>query len=162
MMPSLVLNTQQIVQITKVLDELQSKTRASYAFLADISGQLIQVRGRISSTDMAALAALIAGNIAATSEIARRIGEPSKFRVLLHEGDSNNIYLSQVGDSFLLAAVFASDIQIGLVRLFGKRAADELTTLTSDYESAMHDAPSVVEAGFGALLDQELDRQLPV
>lgn len=161
MMPSLVLNAQQIERITKVLDELQSKTRANYAFLADISGQLIQVRGRISSTDMVALAALIAGNIAATSEIARRIGEPSKFRVLLHEGDSNNIYLSQVGDSFLLAVVFASNIQIGLVRLFGKRAADELTALISDYESAMHDTPFAVEAGFGALLDQELDRWLP-
>jgi predicted regulator of Ras-like GTPase activity (Roadblock/LC7/MglB family) len=161
MLPSLILNAQQIERITKVLDELQIKTRANYAFLADVSGQLIQVRGRIGSTDMVALAALVAGDLAATNEIARRIGEPSKFRVLLHEGDSNNIYLSQVGDSFLLAVVFASDIQIGLVRLFGKRAVDELTGLRSEFESAIDDSPAIVEADFGALIDQELDRWLP-
>lgn len=161
MVPSLVLNAQQIDRITKALDEVQSKTRANYALFADISGQLIQMRGRIGSTDMVALAALIAGNIAATSEIARRIGEPSKFRVLLLEGDSNNIYLAQVGDRFLLAVAFTSDIQIGLVRLFGKRAADELTELTSDYESAISDAPAVGEADLDAWLDQEVDRWLP-
>ena len=161
MAPSLIMSTQQIEQIANALEDLQSKTRANYAFLVDVSGQLIQARGRTGSTDMGALAALIAGNIAATREIARRISEPTMFRVLLHEGAEQSVYVSHVGDRFMLVVVFAANIQIGLVRLLGKRAADELTTLTSKYESATGDVPSVLESELGAFLDHELDRWLP-
>lgn len=158
---SFILPEKQVLQIQKILDELQGKTKATYVFLADISGQLIQARGRVGSTDIVALAALTASNMAATTEMARRIGEKAGFRLLFHEGEHENIYLSHVGTSFMLAVVFSSDVQIGLVRLFSKRAVDELAALSREYEETVASVPSFMEADFGAALDEELDRLMP-
>lgn len=157
----LVLPEKQVQQIQRILDELQGKCKSTYVFLADISGQLIQVRGRVGSTDIVTLAALTASNMAATTEMAKRVGEANGFRLLFHEGEHENIYLSHVGSSFMLAVVFSSDVQIGLVRLFSKRAVDELAALSAEYESAVSSAPSIMDADFGTALDQELDRLLP-
>ncbi len=158
---SLVLPARQVDQIEKILDELQAKTNSTYVFLADISGQLISARGRTGSTNIVALAALTASNMAATAEMARQIGEHKQFRLLFHEGERENIYLSYVGESFLLAVVFNVGVQIGLVRLFSKRAVDALTELAAEFEAAMRSAPSMMEAGFGTALNDELNRLMP-
>lgn len=157
----IILPAQHVEQIENILDELRAKTRASYVFLADISGQLINARGVTKSTDLAALAALTASNMAATAEMARRIGEQEQFRLMFHEGAGNNIYLSQVGRSFLLAVVFATEVQIGLVRLFSKRAVEELEKLAAAYENVVEQTPAMMEAGFGSALDDALDALLP-
>ncbi len=157
---SIVLPEQLVERIEKVLDELQSKTGATYVFLADVSGQLIHARGRTGSTDIVALAALTASNMAATSAMARMIGEPERFRLLFHEGQRENIYLSHVGDSFVLAVVFDTKVQIGLVRIFSKYAVEELTILASAFESAQTPSP-LAEMDFGQALDDELGRLLP-
>lgn len=151
----------QVERIEQVLDELRTKTRASYVFLADISGQLIQARGITGTTDLTTLAALTASNMAATAEMARQIGENQPFRLMFHEGSRRNIYLSQVGESFLLAVVFDAEVQIGLVRLFSKRATEELLALADEYEKIVRQTPSMMEAGFDVALDQALDTLLP-
>ncbi|MCX7840807.1 MAG: roadblock/LC7 domain-containing protein [Anaerolineae bacterium] len=151
----------QVERIEQILDELRSKTRASYVFLADISGQLIQARGITGATDLTTLAALTASNMAATAEMARQIGENQPFRLMFHEGSRRNIYLSQVGTSFLLAVVFDAEVQIGLVRLFSKRATEELLALADEYEAIVRQTPSMMEAGFDVALDQALDSLLP-
>jgi predicted regulator of Ras-like GTPase activity (Roadblock/LC7/MglB family) len=156
-----ILPEQHVERIEGILDELRAKTRASYVFLADISGQLINARGVTKSTDITALAALTASNMAATAEMARRIGEQEQFRLMFHEGASNNIYLSQVGRSFLLAVVFATEVQIGLVRLFSKRAVEELEKLAAEYENVVEQTPAMMESGFGSALDDALDALLP-
>jgi predicted regulator of Ras-like GTPase activity (Roadblock/LC7/MglB family) len=138
-------------RIEKVLDELQTKTGSTYVFLADISGQMIHAQGRTGSTDVIALAALTASNMAATSAMARMIGEPERFRLLFHEGQRENIYLSHVGDSFVLAVVFDAKVQIGLVRLFSKRAVEELTNIANEFESAQ-DSSSLSDMDFGQAL----------
>lgn len=158
---ALFLPEKQVERIQRILDELLSKTKATYVFLADISGQLIKVRGRAGATDVVALAALTASNMAATTEMARRIGESAGFRLLFHEGEHENIYLSHVGSSFMLAVVFSSEVQIGLIRLFSKRAVDDLAALASEYENTVSNLPSLMESEFGNALDEELDRLLP-
>ncbi len=153
----IVLPAEQVDQIEKILDELRGKTRSAFVFLADISGQLISVRGRLGDSDTVALAALTASNMAATAEMARRMGEKNQFRLMFHEGETRNIYLSQVGSSFLLAVIFEVQVQIGLVRLFSKRAVDELEKLTAQYENVVTNTPSMMEAGFDSAFDDALD-----
>ena len=150
-----------VEQIEAILDELRAQTRATYVFLADISGQLINTRGTTGSTDVVALAALTASNMAAMAEIARKIGEQRPFHLMFHEGEKNNIYLSQVGDSFLLAVVFAAEIQIGLVRLCSKRATEKLQALAQEYENVVSQTPAMMESGFSSALDDALDALLP-
>lgn len=154
---SIVIPAEQMDQIEKILDELRSKTRSAFVFLADISGQLITLRGRAGDADASALAALTASNMAATAEIARRLGEKSQFRLMFHEGEQRNIYLAQVGASFLLVVIFEVQVQIGLVRLFSKRAVDELDKLAARYEDLVSQTPSMMEAGFDTAFDDALD-----
>ncbi len=158
---SFILPGAQAEQIQSTLDELLMRVRATFVFVADISGQLIMARGRAGSTNIAELAALTASNMAATTEIAHRIGESQGFRLVFHEGERENIYLSHVGVSFLLAVVFSSQVQIGLVRLYTKRAVDALSALIAEYENAVNSVPSVMEADFTAALEQELDHLKP-
>ncbi len=158
---SFILPGAQAEQIQSTLDELLMRVRATFVFVADISGQLIMARGRAGSTNIAELAALTASNMAATTEIAHRIGEAKGFRLVFHEGEREDIYLSHVGVSFLLAVVFSSQVQIGLVRLYTKRAVDALSALITDYEDAVSSVPSVMEADFTAALEQELDHLKP-
>ena len=157
MAQAIVLPEEQVDQIEKILDELRAKTRSAFVFLADISGQLINARGRVNESDIVALAALTASNMAATAEMARRMGEKGQFRLMFHEGDSRNIYLSQVGKSFLLAVIFDVEVQIGLVRLFSKRAVEELEKLSARYEDLVTNTPSMMESGFDAAFDSALD-----
>jgi predicted regulator of Ras-like GTPase activity (Roadblock/LC7/MglB family) len=149
-------------RIEQILDELCANTRSTYVFLSDISGQLIDARGSTKSSDIVSLAALMAGNMAATAEMAMRIGERRPFHMMFHEGEKSNIYLSQIGDSFLLAVVFAAEIQIGLVRMFSKRAVAELQTLAKEYENVVRQTPSMMESGFGKAIDEALDALLPL
>lgn len=158
---SFILRGTQADQIQSILDELLMRVRATYVFVADISGQLIMARGRAGSTNIAELAALTASNMAATTEIAHRIGESKGFRLLFHEGEHENIHLSHVGGSFMLAVVFNSEVQIGLVRLFSKRAVDALSSLIGAYEDVVNGTPSVMEGDFGTALEEELDHLMP-
>lgn len=153
----IVLPASQMDRIEKIMDELRAKTRATFVFLADISGQLINVRGTLGSADPVALAALTASNMAATAEMARRMGEQKQFRLMFHEGESQNIYLSQVGTSFLLAVVFQIEVQIGLVRLFSKRAVEELEKMAVEYEQVVSQTESMMEAGFSTALESAID-----
>lgn len=153
----IILPETQVERIEKIMDELRVKTRATFVFLADISGQLISARGSLGSSDPVALAALTASNMAATAEMARRMSEQTQFRLMFHEGERRNIYLSQVGKSFLLAVVFEVEVQIGLVRLFSKRAVEELEKLTAEYENIISKTESMMEAGFSSALDSAID-----
>ena len=76
-----ILTAQQFDQITKVLTELAAKTKASTILLADISGQLITQRGNTEDINTAILSALAASDFAATSEMAKLVGEDAKFKL---------------------------------------------------------------------------------
>lgn len=158
----IILPEAQAERIENILDELRAKTRATYVFLADISGQLIDARGSTGSTDIIALAALTASNMAAMAEMARKIGEKEQFHLMFHEGQKRNIYLSQAGKSFLLAVVFEVTVQIGLVRLFSKRAVEELQALAAEYEDVVSQTPAMMESGFSSALDAAIDALMPL
>jgi hypothetical protein len=78
-------------RIERILDELCANTRSTYVFLSDISGQLIDARGSTKSADIVSLAALTAGNMAATAEMAMRIGERRPFHMMFHESEKSKI-----------------------------------------------------------------------
>lgn len=132
-MQGLVLDTRLIDQFDGVVDQLLSKIQGCSILLADISGRLISVRNTNHHFNPTNLAALTAGNMAATSEIAKQIGEQQPFQLVFHEGKERNIYLSDISGCFLLVVVFDQSIQIGAVRLFTRQAVKELLKLTDEF-----------------------------
>ncbi len=146
------------VRMDDCLERLLDRSRAVCVLLADISGQLIVQRGKDSRLDTAALAAVTASNMAATEEMARQIGEPAPFSYLFHEGTKRSIYISAVGETFLLVIIFDEMSQVGLVRIFARLAVNELLGVTAELEPWLEKASSAVDRDFGGALADQLDK----
>jgi len=146
------------IRMDDCLERLLDRSRAVCVLLADISGQLIVQRGKDARLDTSALAAVTASNMAATEEMARQIGEPAPFSYLFHEGTRRSIYVSAVGETFLLVIIFDEMSQVGLVRIFARLAVSELLGVTAELEPWLEKAASVVDREFGGALADQLDK----
>jgi predicted regulator of Ras-like GTPase activity (Roadblock/LC7/MglB family) len=153
----LMISPQLADEIEHILAELQRKTGATCVLLADVSGQLIGRQGTADFLDTTIFAALAAGDMAATAEMAMMVGEDRPFKMHLHEGKDFNVYLCAVENSFLLAVIFRTTVQIGLVRLFSTRAVRALLPLVEQFEALQEQPAEIVSADFGAMLAGELE-----
>ncbi len=158
MTAGVVLPTQQLDEVEQHLSYLYDKTGATCVLLIDISGQLISYKGSAESVDLASLAALVAGDMAAVTEIARLVGERDQFKLLFHEGEKHNVLVSTVGGSFLLAVIFKTSVRIGLVRLFTRETATRLLAVAERFEASRGLVAQVVDADFTTSLAGELER----
>jgi len=152
----IILNAKQFDEITRILSELAIKTKASTILLADISGQLITQRGNTDDINTAILSALAASDFAATSEMAKLVGEDAKFKLLFHEGEKRNVYLSNVGDNFFLVVVFDVSVTLGLVRIYTKKAIQNLIGVFDTSESD-EDTKKIIDQDFTSMLGDMLD-----
>lgn len=122
----LILYEEEITQIDALLNKMLKGAEAKCALLVDKDGHLITRQGFTHSLDTTALAALLAGSFASTKEIARLVGEP-EFSVLFHQGKKDHIHMSIVGERSILVVIFDDRTTIGMVRLYAKETATELT-----------------------------------
>ncbi len=152
----IILTAKQFDEITKVLTELAAKTKASTILLADISGQLITQRGNTEDINTAILSALAASDFAATAEMAKLVGEDAKFKLLFHEGEKRNVYLSNIGDNFFLVVVFDVSVTLGLVRIYTKKAIQSLLKIFEESEEG-EDVSKVIDKDFTSMLGDMLD-----
>ena len=152
-----ILNGKQYDGITKILTELATKTKASAILFADMSGQLISQRGNTDNMNTTVLSALAASDFAATSEMAKLVGEDAKFKLLFHEGEKRNVYLSNVGDNFFLVVVFDVSVTLGLIRIYTKKAIEDLGNVLDDDSDAIGDDEKIIDSDFSSLLGDALD-----
>ncbi|MCB0281194.1 MAG: roadblock/LC7 domain-containing protein [Calditrichae bacterium] len=152
-----ILNGKQYDGITKVLTELATKTKASAILFADMSGQLISQRGNTENMNTTVLSALAASDFAATSEMAKLVGEEAKFKLLFHEGEKRNVYLSNVGDNFFLVVVFDVSVTLGLIRIYTKKAIEDLSAILDDESGNQPDDEKIIDSDFSSLLGDALD-----
>jgi predicted regulator of Ras-like GTPase activity (Roadblock/LC7/MglB family) len=152
----IILNGNQYDAITKTLSELAIKTKASAILFADMSGQLISQRGNTEDMNTTVLSALAASDFAATTEMAKLVGEDAKFKLLFHEGEKRNVYLSNVGESFFLVVVFDVSVTLGLIRIYTKKAIQGLTqTLEESKDDDI--GKDMIDSDFSTLLGDALD-----
>jgi len=152
-----ILNSKQYEAITKVLSELATKTKASAILFADMSGQLISQRGNTDDMNTTVLSALAASDFAATSEMAKLVGEEAKFKLLFHEGEKRNVYLSNVGDDFFLVVVFDVSVTLGLIRIYTKKAIEDLLAALKESKEEKADQEKMIDSDFSSLLGDALD-----
>ncbi len=152
-----ILNGKQYEAITKVLSELATKTKASAILFADMSGQLISQRGNTEDMNTTVLSALAASDFAATSEMAKLVGEEAKFKLLFHEGEKRNVYLSNVGDDFFLIVVFDVSVTLGLIRIYTKKAIEDLLNALQEESEEGETTEKMIDDDFSSLLGDALD-----
>lgn len=162
--PGLVLSVEQAEAIDHCLARIALESEARCIILADVTGQLIAERGQTGTMNTQVLSALAAGELAATQEMARLVGERARFKLLLHEGEEQSIYLSDVGEQLILVIVFDNDTPIGLVRLVLKQAVEALTSILEGSRpgATQEQTRKTLDGHFARLLEDELDASLGV
>lgn len=120
----------QIEALDQILTQLHWDTEAESILLADVTGQMISVVGH-AEINTAAISAVAAGSLAATKEMARLIGEPARFKLVLQEGATRSVYLSDVGEELVLITIFGQNTPIGLVRLSTRKAVEKFLEIVN-------------------------------
>lgn len=129
--------------INAILDAFLKQSAAKCALLVDKDGHMVTHRGSSKRIDLDTISALVAGSFAATREMAKLLGE-EEFSALFHQGKSDNIQLSLVGDRALLTAIFDEATTVGMVRLYASEAAKRLAAIFRKKQQEAASAPPPV------------------
>jgi predicted regulator of Ras-like GTPase activity (Roadblock/LC7/MglB family) len=124
--------------IERVLNDLMQKCPAQFVLLAELSGQLISTQGERGKTNLAALGALIAGDLAASQEIARLTGQYQHAQLILREGSKSTAFISEAGQQMALYMRVDKEVPMGWARLLileaSRTLAEVISTAPEDVE----------------------------
>jgi len=132
------------------LEEFLAESSARLVLLMTSAGQVVAQHGFTRSLDVMAAAALGAGIVASTTEVARVMGAPL-FGALVHQGGRQGVFLSAFDTPrgrWIGLVVFGGETTMGLVQLFFDRLAADLAA------AAPADAPT------GPVLAENFEREL--
>lgn len=154
--PQLVMYEEEFHKINGILDRLARESNAKLIFLVDRNGQLISSVGETDHIDTTGLASLTAGNIAATSGLAKLIGE-KEFSVLFHEGERDNIHISLIHEKIILVVIFDERSSLGLVRLRVRKAGTDLAELFNGLMQKAEAGVKSADSPFSEITDDDID-----
>ncbi|OQX86790.1 hypothetical protein B6D60_05485 [candidate division KSB1 bacterium 4484_87] len=144
--------------ISEIVNDLAAKIHARTVVFSDMNGHPITQRGVGTEIDLPSLSALGAGSFSATAQIAKIVGEKDHFRFIFHEGEKFNLFLSNVGNNFLLITVFDTSSALGMVRIYTKRAIQALEELLQESDSEESNESQFLDVEFSKILNQELEK----
>lgn len=114
--------------LNRVATDLLVQAEASMVILTDIGGNILAQAPALGDARLASMAALAAGAFAATRELAMLTGETG-FRSVSHEGEQSSLFVQCVGSDTLVVIVYQKNTTLGLVKLYARRAAQDLLPL---------------------------------
>jgi predicted regulator of Ras-like GTPase activity (Roadblock/LC7/MglB family) len=150
-----VIHENQFHKLKTVLARLCVECAARAVFLVDRDGQPVAFHGNIGDMDTTSFSSLAAGNVAATSSMAKLIGE-DVFPAVVHEGERESIFISVIGRS-LLVVVFDERSTLGLVKLRTKRASHEVATIFEDVMKDSEQQKMSNDSFFAEITDDDID-----
>ena len=155
----LVLHEADHKRFASILDRLRRDANAKVTFLIDKNGQQLAIAGHFDGLDPTSLAALTAGNVAATDGLAKLLGE-SEFATLFHEGEHDSLHINVVAGKAILVVIFDEHSSLGLVRLRVKKCSSELATILDDIvtrSKSQRAATFGSQATFAEITDDDID-----
>jgi predicted regulator of Ras-like GTPase activity (Roadblock/LC7/MglB family) len=150
-----ILQEHQFQQLKTVLARLCVECAARAVFLIDRDGQPIAFHGEIGEMDTTSFASLAAGNVAATSSMAKLIGE-DVFPCVVHEGEHESIFISVIGRS-LLVVVFDQRSTLSLVKIRSKRGSFEVAAILEEAVAQSATFAASHNTFFGEITDDDID-----
>lgn len=151
----IILEEQHFQRLKYVLTRLSVESAARVVFLVDRDGQPIAFHGDIGDMDTTSFSSLAAGNVAATSSMAKLIGEDA-FPGVVHEGERESIYICIIGRS-LLVVVFDERSTLGLVKLRAKRASHEIAAIIEEIGRESQRKRDEGNTFFSEITDEDID-----
>lgn len=143
-------------RLQELVERLHRDANALAVLLLNRDGQEMARAGQTTGLDITSLSSLFAGNVAATSEIAKLLKE-KEFEGQFHEGSTCSIHLSVVAHRAILVVLFNQQSSLGLVRLRVRRATEDMARVLTQPASSPVDRMQTPFSG-GAFADAELDR----
>ena len=138
-----------------ILARLCVECAARVVFVVDRDGQTIAFHGAIAGMDTTSVSSLAAGNVAATSSMAKLIGE-DVFPGVVHEGERESIYISVIGRS-LLVVVFDERSTLGLVKLRTKRSSFDVAAVLEEAIANSATYSTDHKSVFAEITDDDID-----
>jgi predicted regulator of Ras-like GTPase activity (Roadblock/LC7/MglB family) len=117
--------------IRRVLEELAKKCPTQFVLLAGVSGQPIAYEGEKGGTNLSALGALLAGDLAASQEMARLTNQYQSYQMILREGRQSTIFLSEAGPYMILFARVDHEVPLGWARMLILETCRQLADIAS-------------------------------
>ena len=151
----IIIHEQHYQRIKSVLARLCVESAARVVFLVDRDGQPIAFHGDIGNMDTTSFSSLAAGNVAATTSMAKLIGE-EVFPTVVHEGEHESIYICVI-DRSLLVVVFNERSTLGLVKLRAKRASHEVAAILEEIREESEKNKADNNAFFAEITDEDID-----
>src|SRR4051812_13391985 len=150
-----ILQEHQFQKLKAVLSRLCVECAARCVFLIDRDGQPIAFHGEIGDMDTTSFASLAAGNVAATSSMAKLIGEDT-FPSVVHEGEHESIFISVIGRS-LLVIVFDERSTLSLVKIRTKRGSYEVARILEEATIQSENYRLEQNGFFSEITDEDID-----
>ena len=150
-----IIQEQQFLRIKSVLERVRVECAARVVFLVDRDGQTIAFNGDIGDMDTTSFSSLAAGNVAATTSMAKLIGE-NVFPAVVHEGEQESIFISVIGRS-LLIVVFDERSTLGLVKLRAKRASHDIAAILDEAVRQSAAIAASARPPFADITDDDID-----
>jgi hypothetical protein len=137
------------------LAELLRESSARVALIMTASGQVIAQHGFTRSLDVMAAAALGAGILATTGQLAAVVGSDGDFGAVVHQGPQQGVWLAGFDTPrgrWIGLVVFGRESTVGLVRMFFERFAAQVVLATPEPTASRE----VLAEGFERELDDSL------
>ncbi|PMP70591.1 MAG: dynein regulation protein LC7 [Calditerrivibrio nitroreducens] len=142
-----------IKRLQNKIEQLKLEANSKATFLIDKSGQMVASSGDSNEFDATSLAALVAGNVAATDGIAKLLGE-KEFSVLFHEGENEHLNITLVDGKLILVVLFDDSTSLGLVRLKMKKYVKIIADILN--ESSPNN--SIHQDIFSDITDEDIEK----
>jgi predicted regulator of Ras-like GTPase activity (Roadblock/LC7/MglB family) len=144
-------------QIQQQLQTFLRDANARCALLVDRTGQLVTTVGEPPQFDSTAFASLTAADFSANDQLAKMIGE-AEFASLVHQGERESMFLADVAKRVILVVLFDQRTTLGLVKLKGKGAVEQLNKIFVAMFNRVAAAPGEGQKGLLAGADDEIDK----
>ncbi|NJD10048.1 MAG: hypothetical protein FIB01_06225 [Gemmatimonadetes bacterium] len=152
------LGTEDVRQLDLLLQAFLRDTGARLAVVTDRSGRVLTSAGELGDLDPVAFASLVAGDFAASGQLAAQLGE-TEFASLYHRGPDRSMFLADIGGAAILAILFDERTTLGLVRVKAKALVPRATAVFEQLRARGPLGELVhVEAGWAAEAASEVDR----
>jgi predicted regulator of Ras-like GTPase activity (Roadblock/LC7/MglB family) len=146
----------------RILTELVQRLPAHFVLLTDVAGQIVVSKGDHEKINLVALGSLMAGDLAASQEIARLTGEYQDYQIILREGQSSHTLISEASNYLALLVQITNDVPLGWARMCVQKACRDLALKLAESDHlGIEEAPLEImtesDADLSDLFSQALD-----
>jgi len=122
-----------------LLNGLLQQLPAKFMMLVDVAGQVVVAKGEHSNINLVMLGSLVAGDLAASQEIARLTNEYQDYQIVLREGQDSHTFIAEAGNYLALFVQVGHEVPLGWARILITKASQQLEEIMQESEPSQEE-----------------------